>query len=198
MPIVVRDGLVRARTKLINTVRSLADSEGIEIPGCSPIRFATAVQNANSSLPEAMVAALNPMLESINQLSEAIVECDQLIAQAAKDDPVMSLLQTCPGLGPISATAYAYVIRDPSRFSSGREVGAYLGLVPSLYASGKIYRRGRITKCGNRHARWLLTMSANALLRSKQNSALKQWGMQLAARTGRRKAVVAVAQQQGL
>jgi transposase len=193
MPVSVRAGLVKARAQLMITVRSIADSEGIEIPGSTAPHFTTAVELASSPMPEAMSISLRPMIEAIDKLTEAITQCEQAINEVAKNDPVMQLLQTCPGVGPISAAGYAQTIRDPRRFTSGRAVGAYLGLVPTLYASGKTYRRGGITKCGNRQARWLLTMAANALLRSSQDTAIKCWGTRLAAKIGRRKAVTAIA-----
>ncbi|HJX64360.1 MAG TPA: transposase [Polyangia bacterium] len=83
--------------------------------------------------------------------------------------------------------------RDPQRFESGRLVAAYLGLVPSLYASGQTTVRGGITKHGNAQLRWLLHIAATALLRSKDDTALKRWGMRLAARIGRKKAKTAIA-----
>jgi transposase len=193
MPVSVRAGLVKARAQLMTTVRSIADSEGIEIPGSAAANFTTAAGLASSDMPEAMSTALQPMLEAIGKLTETITRCEHAIGKVAKNDPVMQLLQTCPGVGPISAAGYAQIIRDPRRFTSGRAVGAYLGLVPTLYASGKTYRRGRITKCGNRQARWLLCMAANALLRSRQDTAIKRWGIRLVAKIGRRKAVTAVA-----
>jgi transposase len=193
MPVTVRAGLVRARVQLMNTVRSIADSEGVEIPGSDPMHFTTAVNSVLRTIPKAMVYALQPMVDSIDSLTESISHCDQALLEVAKNDPTMQLLQTCPGVGPISSAAYAQAIRDPRRFTSGRAVGAYLGLVPSLYASGKTYRRGGITKCGNRQARWLLTMAANSLLRCNKDSAIKRWGIMLTARIGRRKAVTAIA-----
>jgi transposase len=193
MPVTVRAGLVRARAQLINAVRSVADSEGVGIPGAMAANFTVATEHVAADMPEAMRVALRPMLDAIDGLSSAIVECDQAIQATAASDPIMQLLQTCPGVGPISAAAFAQVIRDPKRFSSGRAVGAYLGLVPSLYASGKTYHQGSITKCGNRHARWLLCMAGNALLRTKRDTALKRWGEKLALRLGRKKAIVALA-----
>jgi transposase len=192
MPLVARSSMVRARSLLIATAKSLLDSEGIEVPGASSANFPKAVSLASRPLPEAMAAAIHPMLEAIQALTEKIAECEKAIAADARDNPVAQLLRTCPGVGPICSAGYIHAIRDPRRFSSGRAVGTYLGLVPTLYASGGTYRRGRITKCGNRQARWLLTMAANSLLRSRQDSAIKRWGLKLAAKSGRKKAVTAV------
>ena len=193
MPFVVRDCLVRSRTSMINMVRSLADSEGVEIPSSGTDRFLDAVCAVEDEFPPGLAEQLDPICIAIEGLNEQIAECDQQIREAAKGDETLSLLQTCPGVGPIVASGFLYVIRDPGRFKSGRSVGAYLGLVPSLYASGKTNRKGRITKCGNRQVRWLLTIAANALMRSKEDSQLKRWALSVKARAGSKKAKVALA-----
>jgi transposase len=193
MPFTLRDSLVRARVKLTNTIRSLADSEGVEIPSCSPGRFRKAIEVVIDEFPEGMLYVIEPLLVAIEDLNEQISSCETMVKEAASENEQMALLQTCPGVGPIVASGFVHAVRDPKRFRSARNVGAYFGLVPSLYASGNTYRRGRITKCGNRQARWLLTMAANSLMRSKRDSSLKRWALSLCGRTGRSKAVVALA-----
>lgn len=193
MTFVVRDCLVRSRTSLINMVRSLADSEGVEIPTCETSRFLDAVCAVVDEMPPGMAGQVDPICIAIKELNEQIAECDRKIRAVAKEDKIIGLLQTCPGVGPIVAAGFVYSIRDPKRFKSGRSVGAYLGLVPSLYSSGKINRKGRITKCGNRQVRWLMTIAANSLMRSKEDSHLKRWAMTLKARIGAKKAKVALA-----
>lgn len=193
MVVVGRDSLVRTRVQLVNVVRSILDSEGIELKGCATDAFVRAVQGLWDELPEPMRVALEPVLLSLDKLTEQISECDQRLKERLASDPEIKMLMTVPGVGPIVAACFLYVVRDARRFDSGRQVGAYLGLVPSLYQSGKTYRRGRITKCGNRQARWALCVAANSLLRTKRPSALKQWGLELAQRIGRKKAVVALA-----
>ena len=105
----------------------------------------------------------------------------------------MRLLQTIPGVGPVAASAFVSSTGDPARFTSGRDVGAFLGLVPRLYESGKTSRKGAITKCGNSQTRWALTMAARALLLAKTDSHLQRWANELAQRIGRKKACVAIA-----
>lgn len=140
-----------------------------------------------------MAVAVAPMLEAVDAISAQILACDRAIEKAVESDQQVQRLMTVPGVGPIVASYYAMAVRDPSRFSSGRQVGAYFGLVPSLYASGKTMRRGRITKCGSGRVRWALTIAANALLRTRTPSRLRDWGQQLVLRLGRKKAVVALA-----
>jgi transposase len=194
MPVVARDGIVRARVKLVHMVRSMLDSEGIELKKCSLDVFVDKVADLWDGLPEGIRQAIEPVLTAINMLTEQILECDSRIEKAIAQDPDAQLLMTAPGVGPIVAAGFLMAVRDPSRFNSGREVGAYLGLVPSLYQSGETFRRGRITKHGNKQARWGLSMAASVVLSVvKKQSALKQWGLEVAARRGRKTAVVAVA-----
>jgi transposase len=193
MPVVVRDGLVRCRVRLAVMARSILDSEGIELRDCALDRFADRVEEIAGEVPEEMRRALAPLLETIRDLSERIGACGREIEASMKTDPDARRLMTVPGVGPIVAACFLLAVRDPTRFDSGRQVGAYLGLVPSLYQSGQTNRRGRITKHGNRQARWALTIAANALLRSRAPSALRDWGRGLAERIGRKKAVIAIA-----
>jgi len=193
MPVVVRDGLVRCRVRLVTMVRSLLDSEGIELRGSALDRFAERVEELGDTVPEEIRAAIAPALEMIRELSERIAACGRQLAASMAADEDARRLMTAPGVGPVVAACFLFAVRDPQRFASGRQVGAYLGLVPSLYQSGQTHRRGRITKHGNRQARWALTLAANAVLRARKPSALRDWGLDLAARIGRNKAVVAVA-----
>lgn len=193
LPITTRDCLVRSRTRLINAARSLLAAEGQNIGAAAPTRFLTLVDAASEEFPPGLLEGVQPLLCSIAALNDSIEERNQAVRQSAANDPVVCLLQTVPGVGPISASAFVSSVADPQRFPSGRAVGAYLGLVPRLYESGKTSRRGSITKHGNSQARWALTMAANGLLRSKTDSHLQRWARELVERVGRKKACVAVA-----
>lgn len=193
MAIVARDSAVRCRTLLINAVRSLLSSEGVLLEGGSPARFVTVVRKLPDSVSDELIAQVEPLVEQISSLTKTIQSYERKIRAYAQADETMQRLQTVPGIGPITAAAFVYAIRSPSRFESGRMVGAYLGLVPSLYSSGQTHRLGRITKRGNRTVRWLLTMAANSLMRASQDTALKRWALALAERSGRKKAKVALA-----
>jgi transposase len=192
-PVVIRDGLVQCRTKLLNTVRSVLDAEGFDIPSSSVAGFTAKVCSVLDEAPRALCEAVTPMLEAIDALSTQIATCDEAIEQAVRSDPVALRLMTAPGVGPIVASYFTMAVRDPARFKSGRQVGAYLGLVPSLYESGQTSRRGRITKHGSRKARWAMTVASNAILQTRTPSRLRDWGLLLVKRLGRKKAIVAIA-----
>jgi transposase len=194
MMVVARDGLVRSRVSLMVMVRSILDSEGFELRHATAEGFPAAVEAMLPQLPQAMAAAVEPLLRGIEDLSAQVARCDKALEAAARDNPTTRLLMTAPGVGVIVASCFANAIRDPKRFKTSRDVGAYLGLVPRLYQSGTVNRKGGITKHGNRQCRWALTMAANSILaRTKKPSALRQWGLKLARKRGRKKAVVAVA-----
>ena len=101
---------------------------------------------------------------------------------------------TAPGVGAIVALTYASAIDDPGRFRSSKAVGAHFGLTPKKYQSGEADVTGRISKIGDGGVRTALYEAANVILtRPVKGSTLKSWGMRLAARTGMRKAKVALA-----
>jgi transposase len=184
---------VKSRSRLVMSVRSLLDSEGMDVKSCTTEAFVDVVSNIAEELPEEIWNAIEPTLTSIHMVSEQITDCDKRIKEVMNKDADVKRLKTVPGVGTIVAACFLTTIRDTARFESGRQVGAYLGLVPSLYQSGKTCRRGRITKHGNKQARWLLCIAANALLRTKSKSSLKEWGGELVDRIGRKKAIVAIA-----
>ena len=195
MSVVARDGLVRSRVRLVNMVRGMLDSEGFEVRKCSLDTFVKKATECWEELPEEMASALEPLITAIHMLTEQIAHCDSRLAEAVSKDDDAKLLMTTPGVGPVVVAYFMMAVRDPGRFRSGRQVGAYLGLVPSLYQSGLTFRRGRITKRGNSAARWALCCAANVLLGPKMRGdcALREWGLRLVERLGRKKAVTAVA-----
>ena len=101
---------------------------------------------------------------------------------------------TAPGVGAIVALTYASAIDDPGRFRSSKAVGAHFRLTPKKYQSGETDVTGCISKIGDAGVRSALYEAANVILtRPVKGSTLKSWGMRLAARTGMRKAKVALA-----
>ena len=101
---------------------------------------------------------------------------------------------TVPGVGPITAVAFAAAIEDPGRFRRASDVGAYLGLTPPRYQSGEVDIGGRISKCGDQLTRRLLFEAATVILyRTRGALGLRDWAMRPVARAGSWKARVALA-----
>jgi transposase len=189
----VRDALVRSRTRMINVARSLCRQEGCVIgPGDADTFAARA---AGTQLPAALKQTLAPLLRCIKLLSGRIGRCDaKLKALAGKHERVRRLM-TVPGVGQITALAFAAVVEPASRFSSAAQVASYLGLVPREDTSSDKRRLGRITKCGDRRVRWLLVEASHRVMRSKgaQAADLRKWSARVLKRRGRGPAVVGLA-----
>ena len=114
--------------------------------------------------------------------------------KTAKASGVCRRLMTIPGVGKLTALAFAAAVDDPERFRGSRDIGAYLGLVPRRYQSGEVDYTGSISKCGDRRTRSLLYEAANVMLtRYKGPLKLKDWARAIAARSTMRKARIALA-----
>lgn len=189
----VRSTLVRARTMLVNALRGLVKSAGSRLPACStqslPVR-------ARAAMPAALAASATPLIQQIEQLSQQIATLDQQIEKLASKYPEITLLRSAPGVGPVVAAAYVLTL-DRADAASNRSAGAFLGLRPSQSQSGASDPQRRISKAGDSYLRSLLVQSAQYILgRFGPDSALRRWGLNLAAsggKRGKKRAIVAVA-----
>jgi transposase len=190
-----RDGLVRSRTSLINSVRGLSKSEGVRIVGGTSRTF-------HHFAAEQLSAPLRETLWEVLQLIERLTQTihaydDKIEALANTVYPVeMERLQQIKGVGPITALAFLLAIEDPSRFRRSRQVAPYLGLVPSSKQSGNQDPECRIHKRGDSHVRWLLVQAAQYTLHRGPDTDLRRFGQKLAAKGGKsakKRAIVAVA-----
>src|ERR1700731_2920501 len=140
-----------------------------------------------STVAEALLAARSTLFEQWQKL-------EKRLRSLAREDGRVRRLMTAPGVGTIVALTYVSAIDDPGRFRSSKAVGALFGLTPRKYQSGETDVTGRISKIGDGGVRTALYEAANVILtRPVKGSTLKSWGMRLAARTGMRKAKVALA-----
>lgn len=134
------------------------------------------------------------MLNILDALEHEIKELDRLVKDAAKQDKDVKLLQSMDGIGPITPLAFKAEIDNAKRFEDSKDVGAYLGLIPSQYSSGEINRQGGISKQGSKQVRCLLVEAATVLLtKSKAWSKLRAWGLKLMKKKEKKKAIIAVA-----
>ena len=99
-----------------------------------------------------------------------------------------------PGVGPLLASALVASVADPKAFRSGRDLAAWIGLVPKQNSSGGKERLGGITKQGDRYLRQLLVIGALAVVRyAERNGTRRPWLVQLLARRATKVATVALA-----
>ena len=190
----VRRGFVEQRTATINRVRGLLSEFGIVLPqkAASVRRQAAAYLE---ELPGWANTAVGDCLSEINRLDERLVEYDRHVSQMAAQDERSRRLMRLQGIGATTASALVATIGNAQEFSNGRQLAAWLGLVPGQYSSGGKTRLGRITKAGDAYLRTLLILGARAVLAAAGNKRdrLSRWANALAERRGYWKAVVAIA-----
>ena len=187
----VRTSLVRARTALINNVRGTLRSRGYRMGSCLARRFAP--RFCELKLEPQLRQMLDPLVETIAELSLRIEKLEADLVEEAGADELLLRLQEVPGVGPLVCLAFIGWVDRPERFPDSRDVGACLGLRPQVRDSGERQWHGSITREGDGEMRRLLVQAAHAALNCRRDSALKRWAEQLAERVGKRKAVVALA-----
>src|SRR5215208_5368369 len=157
-----REALVGSRTQLVNHVRGAVKSFGARLPKC-PAR--TFHKRASEHIPEALLAALEPILEQIGSLTERIGQYDRQLEAVSKEHyPETELLRQVEGIGPLTALTFVLTLEDPYRFERSRSVGAYLGVAPATEKSGERDPQKRISKEGDEMLRKLLVGSAHYIL----------------------------------
>lgn len=187
----VRRALVESRAQLVTTARGLARERGSNLPRCTTKRFADNVTSEN--LDAELVEPLSPLLTLLSSITVELKKVEDKLAKLCVTEPVVELLATTPGVGPIVAASFVSVVDDAHRFRSAHHVESYLGLVPSEDSSGGKRKIGSISKQGNSYLRALLVQSAWCIMRSPVSSPLRLWADAVAERRGRRVAVVALA-----
>jgi transposase len=191
-----RQALVGCRTQLVNHVRGAVKSFGARLPKCPARSFHKRV---SEHIPEALLAALEPVLEQIGSLTERIRQYERQLETISKEHypHETDLLRQVEGIGPLTALTFVLSLEDPHRFEKSRSVGAYLGLVPSTDRSGNRDPQKRISKEGDEMLRKLLVGSAHYILGPfGSDSDLRRHGEKIASRGGKnskKRAAVAVA-----
>lgn len=190
-----RDGLVQTRTKLINMARGHAKALGLRVPSCSADAFH---KRAAEVLSDQEVPGIAVVVETVEHLTASIRELDRRIDLLATTRyPETKVLRQIAGVGPLTAMCFVLTLEDPKRFSSSRQVGAYLGLVPKQRDSGDRRPQLGISKRGDEMLRRLLVGSARYIIGPfGPDTDLRAFGERLSAvggRAGRNRAAIAVA-----
>ena len=162
-----RDLLVRQRTQTINALRGHLAEFGVVAPQ-GPVhvkRLASALDDPNLDLPEAVRELAGLLLEQIAGLGGKIDGLGEEIRATARQDDEVRRLMTVPGIGPITAMAVQAFAPPMETFRRGRDFAAWLGLVPRQHTTGGKPRLGRISKMGQRDLRRLLITGAMAVVR---------------------------------
>lgn len=190
----VRQGFIEQRTATINRIRGVLSEFGIVMPSKAATVRREAARHLED-LPGWANTAVGDGLSELHRLDERVAQYDRHVAQMAREDARAKQLMQLPGVGETTASALAATIGNGHDFQCGRQLSAWLGLVPGQYSSGGKARLGRITKAGDPYLRTLLVMGAKALLNAAKTKtdSVSRWAVALAERRGYWRAVVAIA-----
>jgi transposase len=173
--------LVRQRTMLINALRAhlkllevIADDQDGRVP------------------PEARDCLL-ALRDQLEMVKHQILEADRRVLARHRASELSRRLGEIPGVGPLIATALVASIPDPHAFKSGRDLSAWIGLVPRQHSTGGKERLGHISKAGNRYLRTLLVAGALSVIRRAKETGSTRRAWLLALMERRSAKVVAIA-----
>jgi transposase len=190
----VRQGFVEERTATINRIRGLMSEFGVVLPQkADTVRRGARV--AMEDLPFWAARCIADLLDHLAVLDDRISQYDHHLEQLSRQDERCQRLMQIPGLGPITVTALLASVGNGHDFRNGRQLAAWLGLVPGQFSSGGKTKLGRITKTGDRYLRTLLILGARSVLAAaaRKSDQLSRWAVALEGRAGYGKALVAIA-----
>lgn len=185
----MREALVGARTKLVNTVRGWLRAQGRRPRSGELSTFSVRVRALSVPLP----AYIERQLRMIDAVNNEINQADRELIAAAKADPIAQRLMTVPGVGAATAVRFVAALDEIGRFPGAHAVESYLGLVPGEDSSADRKRRTSITKAGPTALRWCLVQAAWAARRTRRRDPMHRWADEVERRRGKRVAALALA-----
>jgi transposase len=187
----VRRLLVQQRSGVVSLLRSLLRQSGYRLGtgSCDTVPARVTRLAVTGELAETVV----PLCRQIVALSTEIQALDTRVQTRTASDAIVARLRSVPGIGVIVATTFRAYVDRHERFAHAGQVSAAIGLVPREDSSAERRHRGHITKAGPRELRSLLIQAAWVCWRHGGSGTLRAWADGLAARRGRRIAVVALA-----
>ena len=185
-----RHRMVQMRTRIMNQLQAVALNEGLR---CKKRLWRERGRQQLESFRLARWASRRrrDLLELLDRLNPTITELTQLIEQEVEKYPAARRLMTHPGVGALTALAFVLIIGEAERFECGKQIAAYLGLVPEEDSSGESRRLGHISKQGSGLMRFFLVEAAQVTTRS--DAEWRNKFFHLAMRRGRKIAKVAMA-----
>ncbi len=185
-----RAKLVRVRTQVKNQLQALALNQGVQ----RKWKLWTAVgrkQLENLTLLPWASRRRDELLKLLDELEGSVAALDSAVCQEANARPAVRRLMTHPGVGPVTALAFALTLGPAKRFRRGKQVASYFGLIPSEHSSGGKQRLGHISKQGSSFVRGLLVEAAQSAVRHEPQ--LRREYQRLSQRKCRALAKVAIA-----
>lgn len=190
-----RNRLSRAHARTLHGVKSILNTNNRPGPArLSAGRLSGYLTAYQDRLPERHVRMLWQHQRQLSLLEEEIGLCEREIAahlRLPRFATLAKLLQTAPGVGPVTVATVLAEIGDFARFPDGKAIGRYAGLAPRLYASGGKERHGHISKTGPSDLRWVLQQAAWTAIRC--DPTLKAQWLKISRTAGKKRAAVAIA-----
>jgi transposase len=190
--------LVRQRTMLINALRAHLAEFGI-VAGAGRLGLEKLLEviadDRDGRVPPEARDCLLALGDQLEMVKRQILEADRRVLARHRASELSRRLGEIPGVGPLIATALAAFIPDPHAFKSGRDLSAWIGLVPRQHSTGGKERLGHISKAGNRYLRTLLVVGALSVIRrAKETGGTRRaWLLALMERRSAKVAAVALA-----
>jgi transposase len=193
-----RQGFVKARTAQANQIRGLLAEFGIVIPqgiGHIAKRLPQILEDGENELPGAFRQLLDRLGDHLKELDRQVGELEVQIQIWHREHEASKKLAQIPGIGPITASALVASIGDAKSFDNGRQLAAWLGLVPQQHSSGGKQVLLGISKRGDTYLRTLLIHGARAVIRVAERKAAHadSWLARLMGRRNKNVAAVALA-----
>ena len=195
----VREGFIKARTAQANQLRGLLSEFGLIVPqGMARLmkEVKGVIADEENGLPVLMRHLAQRLLSHLLELDRQVQEIDNQVRELSRQSSVCRRLEQVPGIGPITATALVATVGENIRQSkNGRQLAAFLGLVPKQHSSGGKQRLQGISKHGDGYLRRLLVHGARAVLHhtTRKTERSGSWLAQLLARRNSNVACVAQA-----
>ncbi len=193
-----RQLFVRQRTALINALRAhLAEFgivAGVGRNGLEKL-LETIADDRDERVPSAARDCLLALRAQLASVKQQILDADRRVLVWHRASEMSRRLDDIPGVGPLIASALVASIPDPHAFRSGRDLAAWIGLVPRQNSTGGKERLGKISKAGNRYLRRLLVVGALSVIRrAKQVGYTRRpWLSKLLERRSTKVAAIALA-----
>lgn len=162
----IRAGYLKERTACMNRIGSILLEFGISFPrGHHNMKnlFQYLADN-KEPVPPMLILELREQVDHYNQLNTWVKEQEKKLENLLKDDELLTLLQSVPGIGPMTASCCLSTVGDPTDFANGRNFAAWIGLTPYQYSTGGKSRMLGISKRGNKELRELFVHAARAVI----------------------------------
>jgi len=191
--ITARRQLMKMRVQMSNQTRGLMKTFGLVVPKGAGSVFEGNVLTLLEG-EDNLARIILPMLQAWRDIRLRVAELSKQLVAMANADQRCRLLTSIPGVGTVTATAFAAAVEDPTNFENSRAVGSWIGLTPKRYQSGEVDYDGHISRRGDGKLRTLLYEAASVILnRSSETSTLRTWALALKERLGFKRTAVALA-----